>query len=44
MYGGQMSKNVRYVQNIFIRMILCVLACSSEFYMFILIEIDVGWS
>ena len=44
MFGGQTSKNDHDVRKVILRKCLCVLMCFIEFYVFILIEIDVGCS
>ena len=38
-----MSKNVHDVRKLCLKKYLCVLMCLGEFYVFILIKIDVGY-
>ena len=40
MFGGEIFKNVHVVRKVCLRNCLFVLVCFSEFYVFVLVEID----
>ena len=43
-FRGQMSRNVYDVRKVCLRKCICVLMCFRKFYIFVVIEIDVGCS